>query len=167
MKHQEKQKSAWSASRYAWICAIGIIAVMVILELLFSLSKSYENRGIRLLNLLFLMVGFMIMVYRYTKNKPFTVSFMEAFKLCLRAGVYFLILFFPLLALVLQIDPSELARLKLHAPFAEQLTDLEIMGTLFVEMPAFIFISALVAAPINAFAEKSNRGPKKPADSSF
>ena len=153
MKYQDQQKSAWSASRYAWICAIGIIAIMALLELLFSLSKGYENRGVRLLNLVFIIIGFMIMVYRYTSNMPHTVSYMESFKLCLRAGVYLLILFFPLLALVLEIDPSELVRLKLHIPFANQLTDLEIMGTLFVEMPAFIFISALVSAPISGFAK--------------
>ncbi|WP_149276278.1 hypothetical protein [Pareuzebyella sediminis] len=157
MKYQDPQKNTWSASRYAWICAIGIIAVMSLLELLFSLDESYENRGVRLLNLVFIIIGFMLMVYRYTNNRSHTVSYLEAFKLCLRAGVYLLILFFPLLALVLEIDPSELVRLKLHMPFANQLTDLEIMGTLFVEMPAFIFISALVSAPISAFAKEKRQ----------
>ena len=157
MKNQEQQKSAWSASRYAWICAIGIMAVMVLLELLFSLSKGYENRGVRLLNLVFIMVAFMIMVFRYSKNRSYTVHYIEAFKLALRAGVYLLILFFPLLALLLQIDPSELVKLKLHAPFGNQLSDLAIMGTLLVEMPAFILIPALVSAPISAFA-KRNKG---------
>jgi len=156
MKSQEHNKSKWSASKYAWTCAVGILSAMAFMALLFSLSNSYEKMGVRYFNLLFLLAGFTIMVYAYAKNQTHVVNYIEAFKLALRAGVYFLFMFFPLMALTLQLDPTDLHKLQIQEAFVTEYTPLRVLATLFVLMPAFIVASALVSAPIAAFAQSKH-----------
>lgn len=154
MKSLEYKKSNGTASRYAFICALGILAAMAFMALMYALNNSYEKMGIRYLNLLFLLIGFNIMVYVYAKNQTHEVGYIEAFKLALRAGVYFLFMFFPLLALTLLLDPTDLQKLKLQEAFVTEYAPLQVLATLFVLMPAFIVASALVSAPMAAFAQK-------------
>lgn len=156
MKSSEHKKSKWSASKYAFTCALGILGAMTLMELLFHLSNSYEKMGIRYLNLVFLLIGFTIMVYSYAKNQTHMVNYLEAFKLALRAGVYFLFMFFPLMALTLQLDPADLLKLKIQEAFVTEYTPLQVLATLFVLMPAFIVASALLSAPVAAFAQSKN-----------
>lgn len=153
MKSLEHKSGKWKASRYAFTCAVGILGAMALMALIYSLSNSYEKMGIRYLNLLFLLIGFNIMVYTYAKNQTHEVNYMEAFKLALRAGVYFLFMFFPLMAITLQLDPTDLQKLRLQEAFVTEYTPLQVLATLFVFMPAFIVASALVSAPIAAFAQ--------------
>lgn len=156
MKSLEHKKSKWSASKYAFTCAVGILGAMALMAFIYSLNNSYEKMGTRYLNLLFLLIGFTIMVYSYAKNQTHMVNYLEAFKLALRAGVYFLLMFFPLMALTLQLDPADLLKLKIQEAFVTEYTPLQVLATLFVLMPAFIVASALLSAPVAAFAQSKN-----------
>lgn len=148
-------RSTWSQQQYAWTVATAIIIAMVLMELAFSLTKNYESLAWRMLNLFFLLGAFIWMVFDYTKHRSYTINYFEAFKLCLKTGVYFCLMFFPLLIIALGFDDTDLQRLQLHTAFRSQQEPFEIIGALFVEVPVFIAIASITAAPMVGIGKKN------------
>lgn len=153
--HKKLSRSNWSQQRYAWTVAIAIIIAMVLMELIFSLTKYYESLVWRMLNLFFLLGGFLWMVHDYTKHRSYTVNYLEAFKLCLQTGVYFCLIFFPLLILALGFDQTDLHRYQIHTAFQSQLEPFSIIGALFIEVPVFIAIASITAAPLVGMGKRN------------
>ncbi len=142
------KRANWSKQRYAWTTAIAIILSIIVMELIFSLTDRSESLFIRMINLFFLLGAFLWMVHDYSKQRNYNVNYLEAFKLCLTTGVYFCLLFFPLLFLALGFDHTDLHRLQLHTAFKTQQEPLAILGALFIEVPVFIAIASVAAAPL-------------------
>jgi|GEM_PF-4126223 len=142
------KRSKWSQQRYAWTTAFIIIILMILMELIFSLTKNYESLSWRMLNLFFLLGGFLWMVYDYTKHRSYNVNYLEAFKLCLKTGVYFCLIFFPLLILALGVDHTDFHRIQIHSAFQSQQEPFAIIGALFIEVPVFIAIASVASAPL-------------------
>lgn len=152
--HKKSFRSKWSKHRYAWTVAIAIMIAMILMELVLSMTQNYETLPWRMLNLLFLLGGFFWMVYDYAKHQDSNVGYFEGFKLCITAGIYFCLMFFPLLFLALEFDHADWHRLKLHTAFRSQQKPFGIIGALFIEVPVFIAIASLAAAPMVGMNKK-------------
>ena len=156
MKTSTNKRSQWSSNRYAWTIAITLILVMILMELIFSLTKNFESLPWRMLNLFFLLGGFLFMVYDYSKHRVENVSYLDAFKLCLRTGGYFIVMFFPLLLLALGFDHTDLHRLQIHTAFQSQQEPFAIIGALIIEVPVFIIIASIASSPLAGIANNKN-----------
>ena len=146
----------WSQTRYSWTVAIAIILAMVLMELIFSLTKNYESLAWRMLNLFFLLGAFCWMVYDYSKSRNYPVDYLEAFELCLKTGVRFCLVFFPLLLLALGLDHTDLHRIQVHSIFQSQKEPSEIFGALLIEVPVFIVIASIASAPMVGFRKNNS-----------
>ncbi|WP_373056687.1 hypothetical protein [Zunongwangia sp. H14] len=148
-------RSSWSKNKYAWWTAISTFSIMVLIEVLFSIFNNYENLAVRMINLLVLLLLFINMVYDFSRLRKHATSYFTAFKLCIRTGIYFCLIFFPALFLLLSLDHKDLIILQMGTPFGQQYSAGEIMGALFIEVPVFIIIAALVSSPAVGFNQNS------------
>ena len=102
-----KNRHNWSDRRFAWFYAFIIFLAVVVFAIILKVADIYESMGWRVVNILFIMGGQTLMVIDYKKHKDFNLEFTHAAFLCIRAGIYFALLFLPTIAIVVAGFPVE------------------------------------------------------------
>lgn len=152
-----KNKEEWSNSRFAWFYAILIFLAVVVFAIILKVSGIYESMAWRIVNIFFILVGFVLLVNDYKNHKSYQVKYFQAWLLCVRAGFYFALIFLPLLLFVVYGSPTEEAIISKNELYGSQNAVFEIVFANYVETVGSILICSLVASYFVGFGRHSDQ----------
>ncbi len=141
-----KKRASWSKNRFAWIYAIVIVILVLVYSTVLYLYNIYESRPLRLLNIFFIILGFILLLKDYINVKNENLSYIQAFIFCFRTGVYFCILFIPVVLLFMTIHPQEVNLVARQETYGSDFTQMEMGFSVFLESITSVVIAAFVAA---------------------
>ncbi|HEA30059.1 MAG TPA: hypothetical protein ENH91_08720 [Leeuwenhoekiella sp.] len=142
----KKRRAHWSKNRFMWVYAIFIFILVLVYSTVLYFNNIYESRPWRICNIFFMILGFIILLRDYINVKEEDLGYMAAFKCCFRCGVYFCMLFIPLVVIFLSVDTHEIERIQRQETFGSDLTQLEMTFSVFLESITSVVIAAFVAA---------------------
>ena len=149
-------KNTWSKNSFSWFYAIMILILVTVFAVILKYAQIYESMPLRVVNVFFILIGFVVLIKDYENTRNISLKFTEAFTLCIRTGFYFALLFLPMLLFFLLDDKSELTIisskeiLKTHYPIQEMVI------SNYIETAATVAIMSYVAA-ISAGFRKSTK----------
>ena len=150
-----KNKQTWSDSRFAWFYATIIFLAVVIFAIILKAAGIYESMAWRIVNIFFILGGFILLVKNYKKHKDSKVSYLQAWLLCIRTGFYFALLFLPALAFVVNGYPTEQAIIDKKELYNSNMPIFEIVFANYIETVASILISSFLAAYFAGIGSKA------------
>lgn len=144
----------WSLNKFAWVYAVLILIPTLILGFIFKMIGVYESMAFRSINLIFIVGGLFLLLWDYKRVKNQALSLLDTFLLCGRTGIYFCLLYLPVIILFLSLDKSELALVKSEETFNSDMSILEIVLTSGFESIATFILFGLIASYIFASDKK-------------
>jgi membrane protease YdiL (CAAX protease family) len=148
----------WSNNRFAWIYAFLILIFTVIFAIALKLSGIYEGVALRSINIFFILIGFILLLWDYRRSKKRDLTYVQAFLLLLRTGIYFCLLFLPMLLVFLSNDQGALYLVESHETFSSDYPVIQlVMSTYMVTVPTVVIAAMTIAYSAN-FGKKPNPG---------
>jgi membrane protease YdiL (CAAX protease family) len=146
----------WSNNQFAWIYAFLILIFTVTFAIVLKLSGIYEGVALRSINIFFILIGFILLVWDYRRSKKRDLTYIQAFLLLLRTGVYFCLLFLPMLLVFLSNDQGALYLIQAHETISSDYPVIQlVISTYMVTLPAVVIAAMTVAYSAN-FGKKQN-----------
>lgn len=136
---------SWSKKHYAWLYALFINVAIILYSTVLYLLDIYQTAGFRAMYLLFILVGLVMLVWNYSKNNPST-TYLEAFLLCAKTGLYFLLIMLPIALIFLLLNPDAVQLVQVMETHTPDFNIQEIVGMLFFEMVPSIILSGIAAS---------------------
>ncbi|MCG2461242.1 hypothetical protein K8352_10820 [Flavobacteriaceae bacterium F89] len=146
-----KNRQKWSKNRFAWSYAILILLGTVLFGLLLSWVGIYETLPLRIVNLFIILVGFMALMRDYRINKKKKLAYGSAFALCARTGIYFCLLFLPVLLILLNIGENGHNYVQLGQSYGFHLTEMETVFWSYIETVGSTLTAGLLASYVALF----------------
>ncbi|MDT7827375.1 hypothetical protein RQM65_01690 [Pricia sp. S334] len=138
-------KEPWSRNRYAWTYAVSINVMIMIYSATLYFLNIYQNAAFRAVYLLFVLLGLVLLVWNWSKNHP-AASYMNAFKLCIKTGLFFLVILLPIVLLYMVLNPEAVQLVQVMETHTPSNTIQQMVGMLFFEMVPAIILSAICAS---------------------
>ena len=143
----------WSKNKVAWFYALRITIVIILFSTVLHLANVYESVSFRAMFLLFVLLGFILMIRAYSRYHPST-TFVEGFLLCARTGIRFIIVLIPIIGIYLYLNGSMVDLIREKETFGNADTIMEIMLSTAFEMAAAIVISGICASFLTGWDNK-------------
>ncbi len=137
-----KRRASWSKNRFAWIYAIVIVILVLVYSTVLYLYNIYESRALWILNIFFIILGFILLLKDYINVKNEDLSYTQAFMFCFKTGVYFCILFIPVVLLFMAIHPQEINLVGRQETYGSDFTQLEMAFSVLLESITSVVIAA-------------------------
>ncbi len=139
-------RRGWSNNRFAWSYALLILILTLIFAIVLRHSGVYEGIALRSINLFFILIGFVLLIWDYSRTKQIELTYVTAFQILLRTGIYFCLLFLPTLLVFLANDQTALYLVKEHETFTVDYPILQmVLSTYLVTIPAVVIAAMTVA----------------------
>lgn len=136
----------WSDNKFAWVYAVLILIFVTLFAIILKSAGIYQGAALRSVNILFILLGFILLMRDYQKSTSKRPTYVQAFLLLTRTGVYFCLLFLPLLLIYIDAYQGELNQVIEHETFAADFPVLQIVfSTYQVTFPATIICAMTVA----------------------
>lgn len=160
-KHTSKRKvlfdkSNWSKNSFSWFYAVLIMLLVLIFAIVLKLAGIYESMAMRIVNVFFILIGFIVLIWDYEQSKNVKLKFQIAFVFCIRTGFYFALLFLPILLIFLIGDKGEIGIILTQETMTTNYPIQEILVSNYMETAASVAIMGYVAAITAGFVK-----PKK------
>lgn len=146
-----KNRQNWSKNRFAWTYAILILCATVLFGLLLTWAGIYETLPLRIVNLFIILLGFSALMRDYRINKKKKLAYSSAFALCARTGIYFCLLFLPVLLILLNTGHNGLNYVQLGQNYGFHLTMMETVFWSYIETVGSTLTAGLLASYIALF----------------
>lgn len=140
----------WSKNKVAWFYAIIVSMGIILFSLLLHLFKVYEGAALRFVFFPLLFIGFLVMIWNYTKYHPST-TFIEGFLLCARMGIRVIVIIIPFILLYLSLTPTEVSIIKARETFGSPDTIFGIAIFTAIEFVAGTVITGICASFLTGF----------------
>lgn len=146
-----KNRQNWSKNRFAWSYAVLILLMTVLFGLLLNWAGIYETLPLRIFNLFIILVGFVALMRDYRINKKKKLTYSSAFALCARTGIYFCLLFLPVLLILLNTVHTGPNYVQLGQSYGFHLTVMETIFWSYIETVGSTLTAGLLASYIALF----------------
>ncbi len=143
----------WSKNRFALFYAILILLGVCLYAFILIKAGVYESPSLRILNVFIILVGFVALMWDYKLSKMQKLTYQNAFLLCARTGLYFCLLFLPLLLVFLSNDQSALNMVKTNETFGSSISVVEMTFWLYVETVGTTLTAGLLASYVARFGK--------------
>ena len=148
-------KESWSRNRYAWTYAVLINLIIMSYSAILYFLDIYQNAALRAMYLLFVLLGLVLLVLNWSKNHP-AASYLNAFKLCIKTGVFFLIILLPIVLIYMTLRPDDVQLVQVMETHTPSNTIQQMVGMLFFEMVPAIILSAIAASFLTGWNTHGN-----------
>lgn len=147
----------WSDNKFSWAYALLILVFVILFAIILKSAGIYQGAALRSINIFFILIGFILLMQDYQKSTSKQLTYVQAFLLLTRTGVYFCLLFFPVLLIYIDMYHGELNEVITHETFTSDLPVLQIVLTTYqVTFPATI-ICAMTVAHLIRYGKKRNK----------
>ncbi|WP_431160770.1 hypothetical protein [Flagellimonas beolgyonensis] len=148
MEHSKSpfDRKYWSRNRYAWVFAGFILVLALLFGAILKLSGIYEGMSLRTVNVLFVLLGFLVLIWDYKRNTRQKLSYIEAFLLLVRTGAYFCLLFLPTLMAFIDFYHGELALVRANETLTSDYPVIQIVFSTYLETVVTVVVCALIVA---------------------
>jgi ABC-type sulfate transport system permease subunit len=128
---------------------------VVLFAIILKSAGIYQGAALRSVNIFFILLGFILLMLDYQKSTSKQLTYVQAFLLLTRTGVYFCLLFLPILLIYIDTYHGELNQVIEHETSAADFPVLQIVFTTYqVTFPATI-ICAMTVAHLTKYGKKS------------
>ena len=136
----------WSDNKFSWIYAILILVFVIVFAIILKSAGIYQGAALRSVNIFFILSGFILLMRDYQKNTSKQLTYVKAFLLLTRTGIYFCLLFLPILLIYIDAYKGELEQVMANETFTSDFPVLQIVFTTYqVTFPATIICAMTVA----------------------
>lgn len=156
IKHAFFDKKYWSNNRFAWAYACFILILTVVFAIILKSLGIYESMPFRSINIFFILLGFILLIWDFKRSTHKHLTYVQAFLLLARTGIYFCFLFLPALLLFIELDYGELDIVREKESLAPDFTALELVLSTLLETVATAVIAAIVVAFTANWGKKKN-----------
>lgn len=146
-------KNKWSDSRFAWYYAVIILLAVVAFAVILKVMGIYESMAWRGVHIFFIFGGLIILLQDYKYHKHIQLDYTQAAILCTRAGIYFALLFLPLLAMIIGGYPTEQDIINKEELFTSNYPVEEIVFVNWIETIATVAIASFVVPLSRGFGK--------------
>lgn len=143
----------WSKNKVAWFYAIRVSVGIVLFSTILHLLGIYEGVTFRFVFVPMLFIGFMVMIWNYTKYHPST-TFVEGFLLCARMGLRVIMAIVPIILLYLSLTPSEVSIIQAKETFGSPDTIFEVAIFTAIELVAGTVVTGICASFLTGFRKR-------------
>ncbi len=151
-------RRSWSNNRFAWGYALLILILTLLFAIILRLSGIYEGIALRSINLFFILIGFVLLIWDYRRSKQIELTYVMAFQILLRTGIYFCLLFLPTLLIFLANDQMALYLVQEHETFSADYPILQmVLSTYLVTVPAVVIAAMTVAYTAHFYKGKHRK----------
>lgn len=98
----------WSENRFAFCYAVLILLMALLFHFILKSSGIKEVFALRLMNIFFIIIGFLLLLWDYIKTTNSKLNDIKSFWLSAKCGLIFCALFLPILMFNVSNDPEEL-----------------------------------------------------------
>lgn len=150
-----RNRKYWSDNQFSWIYAILILIFVIVFAVILKSAGIYQGAALRSINIFFILLGFILLMWDYQKSTSKKLTYVQAFLLLTRTGVYFCLLFLPILLIYIDAYNGELEQVITHETFTSDFPVLQIVFTTYqVTFPATI-ICAMTVAHLVKYGKKT------------
>lgn len=147
-------KKYWSNNKFAWMYAGFILILAVLFAIILKVLGIYEGMALRGVHIFFILLGFILLMWDFRRNSGRHLTYVQAFLMLFRAGLYFCLLFLPILLVFIDAYPNELALVRENETFAANYPVIQIVfSTYLVTLPT-VALAAMTVAYMANFGKK-------------
>ena len=146
----------WSPNRFAWMYAVLIALLAICFAIILKSAGIYEGMALRNVNFLFILLGFIVLIWDYKKTAKKALTYLEAFLLLVRTGIYFCLLFLPILLIFIGTYNDELQIVREKETFTSDFPVIQLVFSTYLETVATVAIAAMTVAFTANFSKRKS-----------
>lgn len=144
----------WSNNKFAWVYAGFNLVLTVLFAVILKSLGIFEGVALRVVNIFFILLGFILLIWDFRKNSGRHLTYIQAFLLLIRAGLYFCLLFLPILLLFIDTYHDELEIVRENETFNSDFPVIQIVFSTYLETVATVVIASMTVAYTANFGKK-------------
>ncbi|HEA23320.1 hypothetical protein LCGC14_1093960 [marine sediment metagenome] len=149
-------RNHWSKNRFAWMYAVLIAILAIGFAIILKSAGIYEGMALRNVNFLFILLGFIVLIWDYKSSTKNALTYLQAFLLLVRTGLYFCLLFLPILLIFIGTFSDELQIVREKETFTSDFPVIQLVFSTYLETVATIAIAAMTVAFTANFSKKKS-----------
>lgn len=138
-------RTKWSDNKYAWAYAIFILLLTVVFAAILKFLNIYEGMALRIIHIVFILIGFVLLMWDHNRHRE-PITYLKAFLLLLRTGVYFCLILLPVLLVYFELNAEALEMFREKEAYNSDLPLIQILFFSYFETITTVLLAAMTVA---------------------